>query len=361
MEIIVAKEDLIQALEAVLKHVPKKTTQPILYNILLEVGDGTLKITGTDMRSALSYKIAVQSSESFATTVPAKYFAEFVKKAPASDVALDFVKNHLLVSSGTASLKLSTMAPSEYPTLEVVEGTTFSISTGKLKEAVDAVKKNVSKGELRNPVLEGIYFDGTEGKLALVATDGHRLAAKYTDLEVTESACLPADVISDITDTLADTGDTAYIVFGEGEVGFENETVYAVVRTLEGQFPAWRSVIPKTVETKVVAPKALFEQILDRASMLSKTYDDAVRLAFDDGAMTVSADVPDLGSYAETVPVEKEGPDLKIACNYAYLQDVLSGFKDESVFIGLTSSLHPILVKPASEEGYIGLVMPMKL
>jgi len=81
MPIILRKEELIQSLEAVLRHVPKKTTQPVLYNILLEATDTALKITGTDMKSALSYKIALEAAEELRTTVPAKFFSDFVKKA----------------------------------------------------------------------------------------------------------------------------------------------------------------------------------------------------------------------------------------------------------------------------------------
>jgi len=229
MPIILRKEELIQSLEAVLRHVPKKTTQPVLYNILLEATDTALKITGTDMKSALSYKIALEAAEELRTTVPAKFFSDFVK--------LEVGENYLSISSGSASLKLSTLPPEEYPELEVLQGNTFTVDAATLKKAVDAVKKNVSKGELRNPVLEGILLDGSEGMLIAVGTDGHRLAACKTDLQVTETACLPADVLSDVCDTLVNTGSTAYITFGDGEVAFENDVIYAVIRTLEGQFP----------------------------------------------------------------------------------------------------------------------------
>jgi len=92
-----------------------------------------------------------------------------------------------------------------------------------------------------------------------VGTDGHRLAACKTDLEITETACLPADVLSDVCETLVNTGSTAYITFGDGEVAFENDVIYAVIRTLEGQFPPWRSVIPKSVETTVRLSKKTME------------------------------------------------------------------------------------------------------
>jgi len=332
MPIILRKEELIQSLEAVLRHVPKKTTQPVLYNILLEA---------TDTKSALSYKIALEAAEELRTTVPAKFLVG---------------ENYLSISSGSASLKLSTLPPEEYPELEVLQGNTFTVDAATLKKAVDAVKKNVSKGELRNPVLEGILLDGSEGR-----TDGHRLAACKTDLEITETACLPADVLSDVCDTLVNTGSTAYITFGDGEVAFENDVIYAVIRTLEGQFPPWRSVIPKTVETTVRLSKKTMGDVLDRAGMLAKTYDDAVRLTLEDGSLTISAEVPELGSFVESIPVDKEGPDLKIACNYAYLQDVLSGIDEDNVVFGLTSPLHPIVIRPVESENYVGLVMPMKL
>jgi len=361
MPIILRKEELIQSLEAVLRHVPKKTTQPVLYNILLEATDTALKITGTDMKSALSYKIALEAAEELRTTVPAKFFSDFVKKAPGSEVQLEVGENYLSISSGSASLKLSTLPPEEYPELEVLQGNTFTVDAATLKKAVDAVKKNVSKGELRNPVLEGILLDGSEGMLIAVGTDGHRLAACKTDLEITETACLPADVLSDVCETLVNTGSTAYITFGDGEVAFENDVIYAVIRTLEGQFPPWRSVIPKTVETTVRLSKKTMGDVLDRAGMLAKTYDDAVRLTLEDGSLTISAEVPELGSFVESIPVDKEGPDLKIACNYAYLQDVLSGIDEDNVVFGLTSPLHPIVIRPVESENYVGLVMPMKL
>jgi len=117
-----------------------------------------------------------------------------------------------------------------------------------------------------------------------VGTDGHRLAACKTDLEITETACLPADVLSDVCETLVNTGSTAYITFGDGEVAFENDVIYAVIRTLEGQFPPWRSVIPKSVETTVRLSKKTMGDVLDRAGMLAKTYDDAVRLTLEDGS-----------------------------------------------------------------------------
>ncbi|WP_018963830.1 DNA polymerase III subunit beta [Coprothermobacter platensis] len=361
MAITLGKEELIQSLDAVLKHVPKKTTQPVLYNILLESTDQYLKITGTDMKSALSYKLSLENSTPFKTTVPAKFFSDFIRKAPGSDIQLSLEENALTVSSATASLKLSTLPPEDYPELEVLEGNTFTIDSATLKKAVDAVKKNVSKGELRNPVLEGILLDGTEGVLIAVGTDGHRLAACKTDIQLTETACLPADVLSDVCDTLVNTGTTAYVTFGEGEVSFENEVMYAVVRTLEGQFPPWRSVIPKNVETNVSLSKKTLSDVLDRAGMLAKTYDDAVRLSFESDSLVISAEVPELGSFVESIPVEKNGADLKIACNYAYLQDVLSGIEEDGVMFGLTSPLHPIVVRPQESELYVGLVMPMKI
>lgn len=341
----------------------KATTLPILSNLLLETKKNKLQIIATDMEVGVLTTCAAEIKEEGSVTVPARKFYDIVKELPEGTIELLVSKNHTVqIKSGRSVFKVMGMDKEDYPQLpEPSFENAIEIDQGVLKEAIQLTCFAVSRDETRY-VLNGILLAVKGDLFRCVATDGRRLAFFETKLSSKQKKEVEIIIPSKAAQELAK------LLTWEGTVKvsvFQNKIIFCVADTflsatlIEGKFPNYEQVIPKTKTTTVEIEKNEFLQCLRRAALLTSTEAPAAKLDFLKGRVMITARTPNLGEAKEEVNSRMEGKEMTIGFNPDYLMDVLKNLDVDNITFSLSEPDKPGVV--SGKEGYFYVIMPMQI
>ncbi|CAG0955265.1 DNA polymerase III subunit beta [Myxococcaceae bacterium] len=374
MKLSIARSELARGLARVQTIVEKRNSMPILANALLEaVKDGAggwLKISATDLEVGIAGTHAADVASAGTTAVSARKLHEIVRELPDEPVALETAPNsYLELRCGRSRFVLAAAAGEEYPTLPgVVAERTVRIQAAVLSSMIDRTLYAASVDETRYN-LNGVYLEVLEAeqKLRMVATDGHRLA--YADRsigdeisQISSGVIIPRKGLGELK-RLVDEEDA-----DEVELGFAGNsaiavtpTVKLVMRLIEGEFPNYRQVLPKTAKHRITLPSDALAHVLRRVSLVAVEGGRGVRLQVTPGKVVISAKNPDLGEAVEELDLDYAGEPVSIGFNARYLIDCLGVFRAKEVEIGLIDELSPVQIRPTDDLDALAVVMPMRL
>jgi len=362
MKFKVSKEGLLGGIQVVQNVITPKSTLPILANILLETGDKTVRLSGTDLDVGISCVIPVEVSEPGAITIPAKRFGDIIRELPSEDVNITTKKNNsIAVETQSCQFKIMGLPREEFPKLpEFQNKEAVKIEQADLKHLLSLTAFAVSADETRY-ILNGILFKINKNTLTCVATDGKRLAIAdkkiKQDAEKDVNIIVPIKTIHELNRNLKEDGDVS-VILGNNQVLFDLGKIVIISRLIEGEFPDYRQVIPPVSEHKVKVDREEFLLAVKRASLLSTPDYQAVKLEVFKDKIVVSKSTPDIGESREEVKVEYKSKEMVIGFNPAYLTDVLKNLTNEQVEFELTDSEKPGVIRV---EGYVYIVLPMRL
>jgi DNA polymerase-3 subunit beta len=227
-----------------------------------------------------------------------------------------------------------------------------------------------SKEESRS-ILMGVLFEarpsqGGPGTLTLVATDTHRLAWKQAQLsdEITQpiSVIVPAKPLAELERVLKDTvEETVHIRFGNSQVQFETNDVTLVSRVLDGQFPNYEKVIPKSADRKISFDRSQLLDAVRRVYIVARQNAEKGIFSTKGDLLEMTAESQDVGRAYEEVPISMDGGDITIAFNTRYLMEVLGIIDTERVSVELTGALNPGILKGEGDNEFLYVVMPMQV
>jgi DNA polymerase III subunit beta len=202
----------------------------------------------------------------------------------------------------------------------------------------------------------------------MVATDGHRLAlAEKTlkggapDAKLTRGVIIPKKGLLELRRLVSEEGGECELGFTPGSVVYRREGVQMVVRLLDGVFPDYKQVIPRENPRKLTLQRSLFSDTLRRVSLVAQDKASGVKFDVGDGKLTLSSQNPDLGESQEEIETKVEGAPMQMGFNARYIMDVLNVLSCEHISLELSDELSPGLIKPIGEEGYLAVVMPMRI
>jgi DNA polymerase-3 subunit beta len=369
MKLAIAKEQLLQGLQAVQNIVGSRTTLPILSNILLRAAEGRLHLTATDLDVTVSCNVPANVTEEGSVTVPGRKFVGITRELVVAEVELEADdKSAVTVRSGGSYFKINGLAASEYPPQPTFrQAKAVTVPQDKLKAMLRRTAFAVSSDESRY-VLNGIFFSLKEHKLTLVATDGRRLALTDEDAEIPAESegdfIVPTKAINEIS-RLLEAG-AAEIKFGENQVAFTltpaTEAGLAVVvisKLVDGTYPNYRQVIPQECLERVTVPREELLHSLKRAEIMTSEKSNSVKLAFSRNQLAITANAPEIGESREIMALTYKGKDMAIAFNPAYLMDPLKALDTDEVYLELIDELSPGVVK--SSEPFLYVIMPMRM
>lgn len=370
MKITCERGYLANALGVAGRAVSSRNTLPILSNVLLETQDDRLKLTATDLDTAIRSVIPAVVAENGAVAVPAGILGDVVSKLPDAPVTLEMQDGKVTVRSGKSDYTILSLPAEDFPVVpEVTEGTDITLPQATLKEMLRHTTFAASKEETRS-ILMGVLFEarpaqggkGTEGAsstLTLVATDTHRLAwkqAKLSDEMVSPvSAIVPARPLAELERVLKDTAEeSVHIRFGPSQVQFETNDVTLVSRVLDGQFPNYEKVIPKATERKITFDRNELLGAVRRVFIVAKQNSEKAILTTKGDLMEMTAESQEVGRAYEEVPIAMDGDNLTIAFNARYLMEVLSILGEEQATLELSGALNPGILRPGAGNGANG-------
>jgi DNA polymerase III subunit beta len=354
MKVICSKGELLRGVQTVQTAVTGKGGLPILSNILLETEDNKLKLVSTDLEVGIKCTIKAEVVKKGAVTVPAKKFSDIVREMPDKEIEIEVSSdNKITIACQKAIFKVMGLPKDEFPILpEFKHENTFKITQGALKDIIRKTIFAISTDETRY-VLNGLYLQTSSNKIEVVATDGRRLAyivgGSLPKASKRLNIIIPSKAINELNRIIDRDGEVS-ISFSENQISFELDDILLVSRLIEGRFPNYEQVIPKSCPLKMKINTNELLNAVKRVSLLSPEKSESIKLALSDNKMIISANTQGVGEAEEEIAIAYKGTKFEVAYNPRYIADVLKNVDSEEVALEFTDAASPAIIRPEIKE-----------
>ena len=369
MDFVISKESLLKELSSMQGVVEKKSTIPILSNIVLDVKKDRLELLATDLEVGIRTSCEVKTAAEGSATLSARRLFDIVRLLPEADVRFKGDEGKwVAITCQKARFRVVGLPREDFPEMREFDFSKgIAIERELLLDLIHKVGFAITTDEGRYQ-LSGALTILNKRDVTMVATDGHRLAMARGRLEKAASETkvemiLPRKVLNELT----------RIGEGESEVQFgqkENQAFFKVGKTvlsanlLSGRFPDYEQVLPEGNDKLVKIESAPFADVIRRVALLSGERSRAIKLAVSKGTLEVSSNNPEVGEASETVDVEYNGPEMEVGFNSKYLLDFFQAYGPGQVILALKDETTQGLLRPVGLEGgkdYRYVVMPMRI
>ena len=369
MKFNVNQQDFQQALSYCQGVIEKRSTLPILSNVLLDASNSKLTITATDLDLIFLHQIKnIEIIEEGKTTTVSSTIYDIVRKFSSGkkiNISLSNT-NKLQIESEKSNFNLNCLSPSEFPlTDENFNENQFIINSKKFLKLLNKCKFSISNDETRH-YLSGIYLHQTEVEdknfLTAVATDSHRMSISKIRLDGKinfEPIILPKKTIFQLCSLLDNYDGDVKISNIKSKIKFELDNSILISKLIDGKFPNYIQVIPKNNQKKLEINLKLFSGSVDRVASVSLDKKDGVKFSLTKDALNLSVNNTNSGDGKESINAKFEH-ELEISFNSKYLIDIASQLDGEKIEIFFNDSGSPALIKDPSDFDSIYVVMPMK-
>lgn len=377
MHVVVAKKDLLRVLARCQGVADKKSTMPVLGNVLLEVsGTDQLRLAATDLYLAVSGKIPAKVESGGAIAIGARDLFERVKMMPEGQISI--------VTSGGAATTIRAVGASrrftlhgipgeEFPSLPQPEESAapFSLGISTISQLISGTYFSISTDETRLH-LNSALFELDGDRVRMVTTDGHRLSkmeAAAPGKQASATMLIPLKGVLELKrlcdEALSEEkGDASEIRITQSgpNAFFQLAGFQFSVKLVDAQFPPYQQVIPDHSEQTVRAPRLALADALKAVSVAASDRTGGIKLTLSGGKMRFESESPDSGEGFDEVTVDYTGPDLTVGFNARYFLDVLSAVQDEEIELSVSGELDPAVIRPASDSAsYLSVIMPMRI
>jgi len=368
MKLFCSQKDLSYALNTVNKAISPNNTLPVLNNILLKAENKKLFLSATNLELAISLFIDADIRNEGSITIPARLITNYISLLKNEQIELNLMEGLTLsIKSAQSETKMKGINADEFPLIpKIDQPKNITIPTKDLSKGITrtvfAVSQNPSK-----PVLSGVDFIVDKELLKIVSTDSYRLAEQKltlkTKVEFSLSSIIPARTVQELGKVLSKTEEKEVnIQFSQSQILFKLGEIEFTSRLIEGSFPAYEKIFPKTNKTKIEVNLDDLSQTVKRVSLFAKENNNNIKLAAtNDGKLLISTDETKVGEEKAEINITMTGENNKIALNAQYLADVLSYIDSEKVCIELNDKLSPASIMPCKEDGYMYIIMPLKI
>jgi len=327
MEVVIDRDAFLKGLQMVQNIVEPRQTLPILANVLLEAEGESVRMTATDLEVGARVSVPAKVGGKGAITVSARKLAEIVKELAAAAVALKVTENVTVsLRCGGATYRLVGLAPDDFPPVVPASPQSWVTLEAKiLREMLTQTSFAVSHDETRY-ALNGVLFAFQGKDVRMVATDGHRLAFSTRSLGnaiPTATGIVPRKAVTEIMRVLG-AGEEVQIAITENQFVLQMPNFVMTARLIEGQFPNYDAVIPRTQPGRLAAPRSSLTAALRRVAVMAEERNKPVKLALSPGSLKVMASSQELGEAEEILEVEYAGEEMVIGFNSRYLLEAMA-------------------------------------
>jgi DNA polymerase III subunit beta len=370
MEFSVKKYDLLEELSLTQGVVERKTTIPILSNLLCEAKGNRLTITATDLELSIRTSCEAKIKKDGAGTIPAKKLLELVRLLPDEEIRFKLLENHWVqITCDRRNYKLVGMSKDNFPALPEFPHALVKIPAKLLAAVIARTTFAISMEESRY-TLNGALLVIKPASLTMVATDGHRLAMvevdhKFDGLSAETRVLVPKKAMNEVQRLAAESGDDAIVEFAQDEshLFFQFGGRLLTCRKLTGQFPNYEAVLPRDVNKTVVLERNELQDALRRVSQLADQRSHAVKFVLAKEGLEISASSPEYGEAKEAIEKDYKGEPISIGFNAQYLLDFLAAAPDGPISFELKDEQSAGQLRPVGDESsrYRYVVMPMRI
>lgn len=367
MKFIIDREKLIKPLQLVSAPLSSRPTLPILGNLLLQVSENVLSLTGTDLEIEMIHRLPLlNENESGSTTVPARKFLDICRSLPNdSKITVTLDDSRLTIQSGRSKFALSTLPATDYPNIENWQyEADFAIPQKTLKSLIDAVQFSMANQDVRY-YLNGMLFEIENGLLKTVATDGHRLAVCALpvgqEIPNTCSVIMPRKSVLELAKLTSESDELINIQIGNNNLRVNFTDLTFTSKLIDGRFPDYRKVLPRNPDKTLEASCDDLKNALSRAAILSNEKFRGIRLYAHENQLKITANNPEQEEAEEIVDVKYTADPLEIGFNVTYLLDILNTLKCDTIQMLLSDATSSVQIEDINAQAATYVVMPMRL
>jgi len=370
MKFSVLQNKLLNALQIVSGVVPTRSTTPVLENILFELEDDTLKMTGTDLEISITTKIHPEKVDSTgAIALPARVLTETIRSLPDIEIQFELDENNRMkMTTSRGFYQVSGISKDNFPEQpSFSDEKTVVVKNNLLNRMFSKTIFAVSSEELR-PALMGVFMQILPDEFRMVATDGHRLSKiidtgfRFDDQPI--RMVIPPKAVQSALKNLKEDGETKLIIDDSG-LCFDFKETVLYTRLVEGDYPDYERVIPRDNEKKLVVDKNELMASLKRVSLFSSALTHQIRFSLSTDKLEICSEDMDIGGEArEELQVDYKEEGMEIGYNAQYAMDVLKHVDTDQVVFHLNNPVRAAIIKPETQqenESFLMLIMPIKL
>jgi DNA polymerase-3 subunit beta len=373
IKITIHRSALAESLAIVGRAVGVHSALPILSNVLLCKEEGQLKLSSTDLTLGVTVWMDARIDGDLSLTVPAKTLTDVVSSLAEPEVTFSTNgKPEFSIKSGSFKGIVKGIEGSEFPAIpkfDVSEG--IVIGASSLKSIIQSVIFAASADESR-PVLTGVLVTLDGNTISMVAADGFRLAIRKAELSTStakKQLIVPAAALKETARILsAFKGEnvTLFVPPSGSQIVFSCEHIQLISQLIDGNYPDYQTIIPKGYKTRTVLPTADLLKACKQAGIIAREASNVVRIHLKPGGdqagkVQVLAESDETGKSEVELVATVEGQELEIAFNVKFLLDVLDAISTHNVVLETTAHNAPAIIRPAGEDDYQYLLMPMHL
>ena len=369
MDVTLNRAALLEELQLLQGVLERRTTIPILSNVLVNAEGDQLSIAATDLDVTVFSRCVATVRQEGKATIQGKVFFDLVRSMPADTVELAAGENRFEVRSGHFKTKLASLDPADFPTLPPVpEGQGFAVPLQLLQKVIDRTVYAVSSEEGHFQYNSALLVLGA-AQAEMVATDGHRLAyvraPQGGGLPPFEQQLLPRKVLSQLRRIAASGEQTVYLARSENHLAFRIGERTLLSRVLESRFPQYERVLVRDNPHRVLVNRQEFTASLRRVEILASERTHGVQLQFETDAIGLASVGFEIGSGEERVECQYRGEPMKVFVNAQYVLDFLGAVGCEQVEMRLRDADGPIVLMPVGDDQEISeclyVIMPIRL
>lgn len=369
----IAREDLLRAISAQQNITSKKGTLAILSNVLVEVENNKIVFTGTDLEIGLKQTVPAEVFETGVLTLPAKKLFEVARESGSAIISFkEEEKNWVEITAGTSIYKLAGMVSDEFPQFpEYDEEAMVEIEAAAIGDLIDKTVFSIAQDKenmysLTAALLQKIDEDG-KTMLRIVSSDGHRLtimtkeAESAANLQLNPITLIPRRGIKEIR-KFSDEQDSFQLGIEKKQAVLKSDDSLLVIRLMEGEFPNFENLLSViSMDNVILINRISFLESLKRINLFTEDMFHAIKLEISNNHMILTSQNADFGSAKDEIEVEYSGDPLSLGFNCRYFIETLQVMEDEKIRAAISSDESPCLITSENDEGFLSIIMPMKL
>jgi DNA polymerase-3 subunit beta len=362
MKLTIDRRELARAVDFVSKAAAKKADISVVEGILIDVLPKEVTLTCYNLSLGIITKVAAATIDTGSLCLDAKTFAEIVKKLPEEKIEIESDGKKIKIKSGESEFNLMGMDATQFPELPEIDAKdSFGIDPKTLSDMIRQTIFSVSKISSSKVVHTGVKFEGDNGFLRLISTDGFRLSYRETPSDANVEFVVPADALYEVAKMCKETFEAVNIYKAKRHILFRIGEFTVISRLLEGDFLKYQTIISGSsgISTKVNTDSLL--EALNRVSIIisDKTL-SPLRACFGDNKISLEAATA-LASGVEVVPVDGYADNIEMGLNAGFFAEALKATEKDDIMIEIKDPLSPVMLKPKEGSGFCYLILPVRL
>ncbi len=374
MKLTITQAQLAYGLGIVSRAVSPRSTLPVLNNILISTDEGRLRLSATNLELGITCWIGAEIEEEGSITIPARIFSDLVNTLPGGKVNLSLTTRTqtLNIHCGTSNFDIKGIDAQEFPPMPSPDlSTGVELNVADFKEMIHQVGFAASSEEAR-PVLQGVLMEIKDNEISLAATDGFRISVRTAELSTSQDkpvkVIIPARSLGELARIATDGNETVTMIVppDRGQAIFHMKNAELVTQLIEGNFPDYNAIIPRSFKTRTVISTNEFLKACRQAEIIAREGNYVIRLNLQPqdgtpGTIEFSTQSEEMGSGEVVVDANIEGPELLIAFNVRFLSEVLEVIGTPNTILETNANNTPGLLSPVGNDNFRHVIMPMHL